>query len=142
MDLIALRRMMMQIGGGPVAIGEFTRYERKTLSFPNASNASNWDNGAIIPCSFTPKLIVFYGGANENTHIAYGVFALSPGSTINLGVLHGLTGSGSTLDANYIVNSTASMQRFKIEGNTVYICRAAATVYWQPTDTYTFDIYG
>ena len=125
-----------------MAVGEFTQFERKMLSFPNADNLSNWNNGAIIPCSFTPKLIVFYGGADEATHISHGVFALEPGGTINLGVLHGTTGSGANLDAQYALNQNASMQRFKLDGNTVYICRAAATVYWQSTDTYTFDIYG
>lgn len=124
-------------------VGELSRYEKKILTFPNADNLSNWDKGAVVPCSFTPKIIVVYGGPEENGHIINGVIALSmDNATINRGVFYGITASGSVIDYAYTANSSAAAQRFKYENGTLYICRAAATVYWHNDISYTFEIYG
>ncbi len=121
-------------------VGEFSQYEKKILTFANASNASNWDSGAIVPCSFTPKIIYFVSNSTANEHIQKGVFVLD--STAPYGVMFGLTTSGAENGQYFKLNETASIGRFKLDGTTLYICRSAATVYWHSEDTYTFEIYG
>lgn len=134
-----LRRMLMTIGGD-LTVGNLSKYEQKTLTFSNASNASNWDNGAIVPCSFEPKIVYFTSDDASNEHIQKGIFLLD--NTAPYGVVFGLTTSGSEVGSYYKQHSTASIGRFKYDNGKLYICRAAATVYWHSEDTYTFEIYG
>ena len=144
MDVMALRRMLMTMGGGPVAVGDFTKYEQKTLTFPNAADTSTWETGAIIPCSFEPKLIICTTPDDNTPGVIYSaVFCMmmdSPnyycGGTRERGT------NGSLTTHYYYYNVNASANRFKIENGTLYACRVSSGVYWSPSKTYTIEIYG
>ena len=128
-----------------MAVGEFSKHEKKEMTFPNAaSTAATWATGAIIPCSFTPKLIVVYGGTEENNNITKAVICFDIGASIGLGATHGLNGSGTAIQTVFAFNSTSSSGRFyydEAEGK-AYIARATSAIYWSNTDTYTVEIYG
>lgn len=143
MDVMTLRRMLMATGGVNVAVGDFSKYEKKTLTFPNAADTSTWETGAIIPCSFEPKLVVFYGGASVAGNIVNGVFALTiSDESLGVGGVKVKNASGVTTQYVYYLNPNASSQRFKYESGYFYAQRAASGVYWSNTDSYTFEIYG
>lgn len=142
MNLLEHRRMMMMFMGAIPMIGDFTKYEKKTVSFPNASDVSSWDNGAIVSCSFEPKLIVFYGGSSVSSNIISGVFILTYNSeSINVGGVKARTSGGALTQYVMYLNATASAGRFKYENGTFYACRVASGVYWSNSDTYTFEMY-
>ena len=149
MDLMALRRVLMTLtGGGTYMIGELSHYEKKTLTFPNATNGGTWADGAIVPCTFTPKLIVFYGGTRQNGNIISGVFCLTIGNeNENVGGVNIVNTAGTGTQTVYFANSSAASQRFKFDtsDNKFYAARANASgtgVTWSSTDEYTFEIYG
>lgn len=125
-----------------MSVGPLTKYEKKTLSFPNAANESNWAKGAIVPCSFEPKIVIWYGGTAESGHVLMGVIALTTEASINYGIIKGLTSSGNDIGQQLNPSTTASVGRYKYDNGTLYICRAASSSYWHSEDTYTFEIYG
>lgn len=142
--MMALRRRLMTMGGGPMGIGDFTRYETKTVTFPNAADSSTWETGAIIPCSFTPKLVIC-STPDDNTPgvIYYAVFCLMPESTnYYVGGARERGTNGSLGTHYYFYNTNASANRFKLENGTLYACRASSGVFWSPSKTYTVEIYG
>lgn len=142
MDVMAFRRMLMTMGGGPVAVGDFTQYEKKTLTFPNAQDSNDWDKGAIVPCSFEPKLIIVYGGDNSRSGtIKYGVFSFDINGNA-LGVIAYRNASGANTYSAYVNSTNAGASRFNFENGAFLACRATAGAYWRPEDTYTFEIYG
>lgn len=132
----------MTMGGESMAVGPLTKYEKKTLSFVNADNVSNWNNGAIVPLSFEPKIVIWYGGPEEAGNVTSGVLVLITEAEVDTGVIKGLTGSGAVIGQNLMQSITASTGRYKIDNNMLYICRAAATSYWHSDVEYTFEIYG
>ena len=145
MDVMTLRRMLMATGGGNVAVGDFTRFEKKTLTFPNATSGYTWNDGAIVPCSFEPKLIVFYGGDTaKNNNIINGVFALKiSDESLGVGGVKVKNASGVTTQYVYYLSPNASSQRFKYENGTFYAnCTVINGICWSNTDAYTFEIYG
>ena len=128
-----------------MALGDFTKFEKKTLTFPNANSGYAWTDGAIVLCSFTPKLIVFYGGdTDKRNNIINGVFALNvSGEGIGVGGVKVKNASGSTTQYVYYQNPNASSQRFKYENDTFYAnCTVIGGVCWSNVDSYTFEIYG
>lgn len=128
-----------------MAVGEFSKYEKKEITFPNASNtAATWATGAIIPCSFTPKLIVVYGGTEVNNNITKAVICFDVGASIGLGATHGINGSGTAIQTVFMFDSASSSGRFyynEVERK-AYIARATSAIYWSNSDTYTVEIYG
>ena len=142
MDVIALRRMLMTMGGGPVRIGDFTQFEKKTLTFPNAQDSSDWDKGAIVPCSFEPKLIIVYGGDDKRSGtIKYGVFSLDINGSA-LGVVAYRNVNGTNTYSAYAKSTNAGASRFNYANGSFFATRATNGSYWRPEDTYTFEIYG
>lgn len=136
----------MTMGGNESKmIGEFTRYEKKTMSFPSAANtASTWTTGAVIPCSFAPKMIVVTGGTEKNNNIVMAVVCFDLGGSVNLGATHGFNGSGTAIQTVFAFDSTSSSGRFYYNElkEEAYIARATSAVYWSNSDTYTVEIYG
>lgn len=128
-----------------MAVGDFTKYEKKTMSFPNASStASTWATGANIPCSFAPKMIVVTGGMEKNNNIVRAVVCFELGGSVSLGATHGINGSGTAIQTVFVFNSASSSGRFyydEAEGE-AYIARATSAIYWSNSDTYTVEIYG
>ena len=127
-----------------MAVGDFTKYEKKALTFPNASNISTWETGAIIPCSFEPKLVVCTTPDDNTAEVIYSaVFCLMMDSpTYYVGGARARGTNGLFVTYYYFYNANASANRFKFENGTLYACRASAGVYWSPNKTYTVEIYG
>ena len=144
MDMMALRRMLMTMGGGPVALGDFTKYEKKTVTFPNAADTSTWETGAIIPCSFEPKLIVCTTPDDNTAGCIYSaVFCLMMDSPdLYVGGARTRSTNQTLLTSYYYYHQTASANRFKLENGTLYACRASSGIYWSPSKVYTVEIYG
>ena len=127
------------------AIGDFTKYEKKTLTFPNANSGYQWSDGAIVPCSFEPQIIVFYGGdTSQNGNIICGVLAFAINSqAIGVGGAKVRNANGVSTQYAYYQNPNASSQRFKYDSGNVYInCAVIGSVSWSNSDEYTFEIYG
>lgn len=123
-------------------IGDFTQFEKKTLTFPNAQDSSDWDYGAIVPCSFEPKLIIVYGGDNTRSGtIKYGVFSFDINGNALGVVAYRNTGGTNTYGA-YIKNANAGASRFNFANGSFLAARVTNGSYWRPEDTYTFEIYG
>lgn len=128
-----------------MAVGEFSKYEKQEMTFPNAANtAATWATGAIIPCNFTPKLIVVYGGTEKNNNITKAVICFDVDVSIGLGATHGLSGSGTAIQTGFAFNSASSSGRFYYDETKriAYIARATSSIYWSNTDNYTVEIYG
>lgn len=144
---------MIYLGDSPVGVavdgkmGNFTKYEKKTLTFSSASNSNAWASNAIIPCSFEPKLIVFYGGDQEASgNIFRGVMFFSDGTNIIRagGAYYKNAANGNKLVAGYNYDTNAGAVHFYYSSETgnAYINRVGANGYWSNTDSYTFEIYG
>lgn len=131
-------------GGGSSAIGDFTKYEKKKLTFPNAEDTSSWDTGAIVPCTFEPKLVFCYRTDDSTAgKIVSGVFAFTINeNTLDCGGVRVRNGSGALANYGYYANQNASAGRFKYSDGTFYACRASSGIVWSNTDEYTFEIYG
>jgi hypothetical protein len=136
--------MLMATGGGNVAVGDFTRFEKKTLTFPNAADTSTWEAGAIIPCSFEPKLVVCTTPDDNTPGCIYSaVFCMMmDSSNFYVGGARSRGTTGALGTHYFFYNANASANRFKIEGNTLYACRVSSGVFWNPSKTYTVEIYG
>lgn len=125
-----------------MAVGNFTKYEKKTLTFPNAQDSNDWDKGAVVPCSFEPKLIMFYGGDNTRYGtIKYGVFTFDINGNA-LGVVAYRNAGGANAYSAYVKNANSGASRFNYANGTFYACRVTSGSYWRPEDTFTFEIYG
>lgn len=135
----------MTMGGGSMAVGEFSKYEKKEITFPNAVNtAATWATGAVIPCSFAPKMIVVTGGTEKNNNIVSAVVCFELGGDVSLGATHGINGSGTAIQTVFVFNSASSSGKFyydEVEGE-AYIARATSAIYWSNSDIYTVEIYG
>ena len=144
MDLMDRRRLLMTLGGGSMQVGDFTKYEKKLLTFPNAADTSTWETGAIIPCSFDPKLVICTTHDDNTAGCIYSaVFCMTMDSpNYYVGGARGRYTSGSLQTYYYFHNTTASANRFKYENGILYACRAGSGVYWNPSKTYTVEIYG
>ena len=141
MDLMVVRRALLMMGGSTM-VGQFSKYERKSLTFSNASNsASTWATAAIVPCSFVPKLIVISGGTENASNIIDAVMYFG---SIGIGVTAGLNSSNVEQNVSYVLNSTSSSGRFYYDetDRNAYIARSNSGIYWSNTDTYTVEIYG
>lgn len=127
-------------------VGDLTKYEKKTITFPNAEDSGEWGKGAIVPCSFTPKLIVFYGGElSTNGIITYGIFSFTIHSQdINSGVV--VAKDSSSITRRYAMTYSASYVdgafRYDSTEGVFYAARAASGIKWSPSRTYTFEIFG
>lgn len=127
-----------------MAVGDLTKYEKKTLTFPNAADTSTWETGAIIPCSFEPKLVVCTTPDDNTAGCIYSaVFCMMmESSNYYAGGARVRGTNGSLTTYYYFYNTNASANRFKCDNGTLYACRVSSGVYWSPTKTYTVDIYG
>lgn len=136
----------MTLGGGPMAVGDFSKYEKKLLTFPNAANTSTWEAGAIIPCSFTPKLVICTTPDDNTTQCIYSAaFCMmmdAPNYYVGAARARGKNSTGILETYYYYHDASAGAKRFKYEGGTFYACRASASVNWNPSKTYTVEIYG
>lgn len=133
-------------------VGNLTRYEKKSLSFPNAENTNAWTAGAQVSCSFTPKFVIFYGGSNVNGTILRGVFALVADDSQN-GIYEGCMAYKNNSTGNYNhggcdgypvdgTNHNAAASKFQFYDGTFMATRVGVNGWWSNTDTYTFEFYG
>lgn len=124
-------------------VGEFTKYEKKELTFPEANNSGYWIRGAIVPCSFTPKMVIFYDNdAPELGRIVQGVLLFDVAITFDKGLVYGNGTDGVIGSVQYVKNSSEGMTRFKYDNGNIYISRISSSIYWSNTAKYTFEIYG
>ena len=140
---------MIYLGSDPVGIfngvNELSQHEKITLTFPSASNSNAWANGAIVPVSFIPKFIVFYGGNSETSgNIIRGCFAIDisgkhiyAGSVYYKNLANGNLGYGA-----YAYSVDAAAAHFKYDTGYFYATRISSNGYWSNTDSYTFEFYG
>ena len=127
-----------------MAVGDFTKYEKKTLTFQNAADTSTWETGAIVPCSFEPKLVVCTTPDDNTAGTIYSAVFCQMMDSPNyyVGGARGRSTTGTLQTYYYYYNATASANRFKLENGILYACRVSSGVYWSPSKTYTVEIYG
>ena len=143
MDVMEVRRRLMMMGAGNVAVGVLSKYEKRTLTFPNAvDSAESWDNGAVVPCSFAPKIIIFHGGTSQNGNILSGIFCFAADESIGAGVANVINVGGTATRNTFVNNNNVSSGRFKYDSGVFYASRSGSGVTWSNADEYTFEIYG
>ncbi len=143
---------MIYLGNNPVGValktGGFARYEKKTLTFPNAKNDNQYLSGAVIPVSFEPKLIICYGGIDSSGWILRGVYYFDDnnpsGGTIYRNSASGNISNTGLQPAVYdsLPTTSANVCRYSRESEKVYITRVNSNGYWSNESEYTFEIYG
>lgn len=126
-----------------MAVGVLSKYEKKTLTFPNAINsAASWDYGAVVPCSFAPKIIIFYGGTSQTGNILSGIFCFAADESIGIGATNVINAGGTVTRYAYENNNSNANGRFKYDSGVFYASRSSSGIWWSNADEYTFEIYG
>lgn len=142
-----MRRGMLGSSGG--AVGEFTQYEKKILTFPNVTNSNRWADNPSISCSFTPKFIVFYANSNSTVGCIYAgeIYLCDKGGGLfatNFGAVRYIS-SASSVDTGLVYNYNTTQNNccyYVDDENNFHIDRASGNGYWSNTYEYTFEIYG
>lgn len=134
-------------------IGELTRYEKKTVTFPNSTGGNQWAQNAQISCSFEPKFLLIYGGDDSVAGNIYcGEFEFDHadnGKSINLGAVRYRNKSNNTLTfaifSGHPIDGeshTGGAGKYQYYDNTISICWVNSNGIWSSTDSYTVEIYG
>ena len=138
-------------------LGELSHYKKMQMTFPNAINAAqNWVQGAVIPCEFSPKVILIYTDATETEGIVTDCIIAcdynqdptfpSYGGFGDIGYINPTTHAYNVgaitmypLDGTYHTHANSRAQYYN---NTISICRLNANAYWANDVQYTVEIYG
>ena len=98
-----------------------------------------------MPCSFTPKLVIFKCHSQNAYTTEYGVIYIDTDNieSYSVGGLRGFGASTNNRSGAIATYSTVpSAGKFKYEDGNIYICRQSASVQWSNSEPYTFEIYG
>lgn len=152
---------MIYLGNSPVGVavgvGEFTQYKKAKMTFQNAENAcTSWGQGAVIPCEFTPKLILVYANATETEGVVTDCVIVCDFNQNPTYSLYGGIGDVGYINPTTHAYNVGAVVVYPLDGtnhayansraqyynNTISICRLSANAYWSNTIEYTVEIYG
>ena len=140
---MTLRRLLLTEGGNAM-VGNLSRYETKSMTFPLAGNNNS---PVVIPVSFMPKILIISGGTDTLGNVIGGVYMFDDQGDKRAGGTMYRNKANSNLVSSGLVTAILSVapanavnQCYYYNGS-VYVSRPGSNGWFSNTDTYTIEIY-